>query len=330
MKIAIIRLSALGDIIQTAVVLQFIKKYVNNASIDWFVDVRFKNILEKHHYIDNLYALPLKDKKYKECFNILKNAKKNNYDLVIDFQGLIKSAFVSKMLSKNNFGFDKNSLKEDFASIFYKHKLNCSYDENVFKRYFSLMNFALNLNLDFTLIYQKEAIFDNKKLEYLKLNEKNILFYTGSSQANKNYPKEKILKLCKLILSTYEKINIFFAWGSEDERQNAQYICSNIQSKRMYILDKLSLQDLIQLSNTMNLIIGNDSGTTHLAFAQNIASITIFGATPSKRNALTTKINKTIDANIQINNAKRLDKNDFCITNIDENDIFKIVKELLQ
>ncbi|EHG4050164.1 lipopolysaccharide heptosyltransferase I, partial [Campylobacter coli] len=38
MKIAIIRLSALGDIIQSAVVLQFIKKFKKDIEIHWFVD----------------------------------------------------------------------------------------------------------------------------------------------------------------------------------------------------------------------------------------------------------------------------------------------------
>lgn len=45
----------------------------------------------------------------------------------------------------------------------------------------------------------------------------------------------------------------------------------------------------------MDLIIGNDSGPTHLAFALNRPSITIFGATPSYRNAFKTNINKIID-----------------------------------
>lgn len=62
MKIAIVRLSALGDIIQSAVVLQFIKNF-KDIEIHRFVDEKFEGILKNHPLIDKLYALPLKDKK---------------------------------------------------------------------------------------------------------------------------------------------------------------------------------------------------------------------------------------------------------------------------
>ncbi|WP_307885580.1 glycosyltransferase family 9 protein, partial [Campylobacter jejuni] len=75
----------------------------------------FEGILKNHPLINKLYALPLKDKKILKSLKILLKARKNNYNAVIDLQGLIKSAIVSRILSRNNFGFDKNSLKESFA-----------------------------------------------------------------------------------------------------------------------------------------------------------------------------------------------------------------------
>lgn len=63
MKIAIVRLSALGDIIQSAVVLQFIKNFKKDIEIHWFVDEKFEGILKNHPLINKLYALPLKRQK---------------------------------------------------------------------------------------------------------------------------------------------------------------------------------------------------------------------------------------------------------------------------
>ena len=63
MKIAIIRLSALGDIIQTSVVLQFIKKNVDNAEIQWVCDEKFAKILENLPELSGIIKIPLKDKK---------------------------------------------------------------------------------------------------------------------------------------------------------------------------------------------------------------------------------------------------------------------------
>ena len=58
MKIAIVRLSALGDIIQSAIVLQFIKQFRQDIEIHWFVDQRFKEILENHPHIDSFTPYP--------------------------------------------------------------------------------------------------------------------------------------------------------------------------------------------------------------------------------------------------------------------------------
>ncbi|ADT66424.1 lipopolysaccharide heptosyltransferase I [Campylobacter jejuni subsp. jejuni ICDCCJ07001] len=159
MKIAIVRLSALGDIIQSAVVLQFVKNFKKDIEIHWFVDEKFEGILKNHPLIDKLYALPLKDKKILKSLKILLKARKNNYNAVIDLQGLIKSAIVSRILSRNNFGFDKNSLKESFAHNFYNQKLELDYNENVFVRYLSLTSFMLNTDFNVKNLAFKQDIF---------------------------------------------------------------------------------------------------------------------------------------------------------------------------
>lgn len=332
MKIAIIRLSALGDIIQSAVILQFIKGLKKDIELHWFVDEKFKDILENHPLIDRLYALPLKDKKIYKTLKILFKARKNRYDFALDLQGLIKSALTSRILSPNNFGFDKFSLKESFASIFYHQKFAMSYNENVFVRYLSLSAFMLNAEFEPKDIYFKQAVFNIDKnitqslFEELEWKEKNILLHVGSSEKNKIYPKEKLIKLCSLITQD-ETLKIFLCWGNDFEKEMAKEIAKTHQN--IEVLRKMSLKELIALTKMMDLIIGNDSGPTHLAFAMNKASITIFGATPSKRNSFETSINKTIDAGKKITNAKHINKKDFCITQINERDIFALVKELL-
>lgn len=332
MKIAIIRLSALGDIIQSAAILQFIKAFKKDVELHWFIDERFKDILEDHPLIDRLYALPLKDKKIYQTLKILLKARKNNYDFALDLQGLIKSALTSRILSRNNFGFDKNSLKESFAANFYHQKFAMSYNENVFVRYLSLSAFMLNTEFEPKDIYFKHAVFNaDKKLsevlhKELNLNEKNILLHIGSSEENKIYPKERLVRLCSLILQD-EKVKIFLCWGNDFEKEMAEEVAKTHQN--ICMLRKMDLKELIALTKMMDLIIGNDSGPTHLAFAMNKPSITIFGATPSKRNAFETDINKTIDTGKKITNAKHVDKKDFCITQIDEKDIFTLVKDLL-
>lgn len=339
MKIAIVRLSALGDIIQSAVVLQFIKNFKKDIEIHWFVDEKFEGILKNHPLIDKLYALPLKDKKILKSLKILLKARKNNYNAVIDLQGLIKSAIVSRILSRNNFGFDKNSLKESFAHNFYNQKLELDYNENVFVRYLSLTSFMLNTDFNAKNLAFKQDVFSvdenlkqllSEKMQLTK-NKKNILIHVGSSEENKIYPKTKLALLCKLIIKEFPEIKIFLGWGNLKEYEFAKEVIElgAISQDNIEIAPKFSLEELIVFTKSMDLIIGNDSGPTHLAFALNRPSITIFGATPSYRNAFKTNINKIIDTGKKITNAKHLDKSDFCISTIEEEDILKLVKELL-
>ncbi|EIL1788361.1 glycosyltransferase family 9 protein, partial [Campylobacter coli] len=297
-----------------------------------------EGILKNHPLIDKLYALPLKDKKIIQSLKILLEARKNNYNAVMDLQGLVKSAIVSRILSRNNFGFDKNSLKESFAHNFYNQKLNIDYNENVFVRYLGLTSFMLNKYFDPKDLAFKEDVFSvdeklkqllNNKLK-LDKNEKNILIHVGSSEENKIYPKTKLAILCKLLINEFQQTKIWLAWGNVKEYEFAKEVLnlSGIDETHIELAPKFNLEELMAFTKMMDLIIGNDSGPTHLAFALNRPSITIFGATPSYRNAFKTNINKIIDTGKKITNAKHLDKSDFCISTIEEEDILKLVKEL--
>ena len=104
MKIAIVKLSALGDIVHAMVALQFIKAHSPEIQIDWIVEERFAGLLKNNPDIDNILAVNLKALKsdkvriFKQVKKILKFAN-NDYDLVIDAQGLIKSAVTAKLVS---------------------------------------------------------------------------------------------------------------------------------------------------------------------------------------------------------------------------------------
>ncbi|TWO27230.1 lipopolysaccharide heptosyltransferase I [Campylobacter insulaenigrae] len=338
MKIGLVKLSALGDIIHAAIVLQFIKKHLPKASIDWFVDAKFATLLQDHPMIDEVYALPLKEKKIKESFSILLEARQNQYDVVIDLQGLIKSALVSKFLCANTFGFDQDSIKESFASNFYRHKFACNYEENIIVRNLSLVAYVLNEHFDHGDIKLKQSCFfidedlKDELEQTLSLKEADfvILIHVGSSMPNKIYPKERLTLLCRMLLEHFANTKILLGWGSVSEFNFAKDMVLNLKHLNIDLAPKLNLNELCALTKAVDLVIGNDSGPTHLAFALNKPSITIFGATPSQRNTYETTINKTINAGKKILHSKHIDKSDFCIQNIDEKDIFKLACELLE
>jgi len=85
---------------------------------------------------------------------------------------------------------------------------------------------------------------------------------------------------------------------------------------------------LISLVKQIDLVIGPDTGPTHIAWALNIPSITIFGPTPGYRNTCITSINKIIESD-SIVDPNKIDKNDDSIKSIKVRDIVKISNKLL-
>ena len=103
MKIAIVKLSALGDIVHSMVVLQFIKNYHPKISVDWVVEDSYKDLLEANPDIHKVYTINLKKAKNDKSFFLLwselrKVRQFGKYDLVIDMQGIVRSALVAKII----------------------------------------------------------------------------------------------------------------------------------------------------------------------------------------------------------------------------------------
>lgn len=329
MKVAIVKLSAMGDIIHAMVALQYIKKENPSLQIDWIVEQAFAKVLEGNPHIDNILPVNLKKikKDKKSLFSQIKLVKeyaKNNYDLVIDAQGLLKSAFTAKLLGSNRAGFSKNSIREGVASYFYAHKVDIAYDANTIDRNAQVMSEPLNVTITEQMIMDKEPfLYYNEASEiepYLSLDKKNIVFVIGSTWESRNYPKEQFAQ----IVNALEE-NVLIAWGNEEEKSRAEWIEAN--SNYAKVLPQINLNALKAVIGKSDLLIGNDTGPTHMAWGLNVPSVTLFGPTPTNR-VYETPINKVLSSSSIVNHYK-LDKNDFSIKEIKVEDIVNVAKALL-
>lgn len=329
-RIAIVKLSAMGDIIHAMIALQFIKKQYPELIIDWFVEKAFSEILQHNPHINAIYPINLKSIKTKktELFSqiaLIKTHSNNNYDLVIDAQGLIKSALVAKLLGKNIAGFSKNSIRERTACFFYKNKVDIAYDKNAIIRSAKVLSSPLGFEISENEILNKEPFlfFNNEDTiinEYLDKHKKNIVCVIGASWISKMYSKEKFIKIINALGE-----NALIVWGNEFEHTIAEYIASKSTAK---VLPKMDLNTLKAIISKADLIIGNDTGPTHIAWALNVPSITIFGNTPGFRNTYPTPINKIVESSSIVNPFK-IDKKDLSINQIDEHIIIDTAKGLL-
>ncbi len=332
MRIAIVKLSALGDIIHAMVALQFIKQHLPNSTIDWVVEEGFKDILANNPDINEIHTVNIKkakqQKSIKLLFNEIKKLRKlPRYDIVIDTQGLIKSAIVSRAIpSDKTFGFDKDSLRESFAARFYTDTCNINYDENIIKRNTFVISSALDIKISHDDILTKKLfLFSNKQLssDLLSNTKVNIALIPGASFKSKIYPADQYAQIANELKS---QANFIVLWGNQSEKNMAEQIQKN--APEVQIANKLTLDGLKGFIAQLDLVIGGDTGPTHMAWALNIPSITLFGSTPGYRNAYATNINKIIESDSEVNPYK-IDKSDFSIKAIKVDDVVKITEELL-
>ncbi|QOP46281.1 lipopolysaccharide heptosyltransferase I [Sulfurimonas paralvinellae] len=324
-KIAIVRLSALGDIVNSSIVLQFIKEFYPHAEISWIVENAFADILKNAKHLDHIHRVDLKRFKKEKKFSLLSEEYKKlksiaEFDIIIDMQGLIKSAIVSRILGKNTHGFDKHSTRESLAALFYNTASNIAYETNVITRNAKVVSDALGINITDTMIENKEPVFKITKEFELRSDMKNIAFVIGASWESKRYPKEKVAEVCDELGE-----QCYIIWGNDKEFEDAEWICKH--SEYATLAPKLTLDELISFISHMDLLMGNDTGPTHIAWAQNIPSITLLGPTTLRMIGQTPQ-NISIKSPSHVNILK-IDKDDFSIKEIKPEQIISHAKEIL-
>ncbi|GAA7435436.1 lipopolysaccharide heptosyltransferase I [Helicobacter pylori] len=333
MKIAIVRLSALGDIIVSAVFLALIKERFADAQIEWFVDERFGAILEHSPYIDKLHPIALKRalKTFNplKIFKLFKSLRAYEYDIIIDMQGLVKSALITQMLkAPKKVGFDYASAREGLSAFFYSQKVSIAYDEPILKRNFTLLSQALNLpkNEISEGLSSRAKVFsyqDSPKIDALNLNQNKpkILFVLETSKINKTYPTERFKELALAL----ENFQICLLWHADEKKATTLYHALKHQ-RDVLLLPKLTLNEVKALLFKMDVIIGGDTGITHLAWALQKPSITLYGNTPMERFKLESPINVSLTGNSNANYHKK----DFSIQNIEPKNIKECVLNILK
>jgi heptosyltransferase-1 len=330
MKIAIIRLSSLGDIILGMPLLQLIRRRLPDCHLTWVADSRFADILDHQPDIQAIIKLDLKRLKKKSSLSGLvreygKLSSAGPFDAVIDLHGMIKSAVSATILGGRRFGFDRRSLKEPLSTLLYQRTFPVPLELPAVSRYASLGMQSLGLpfqtselsNLQPFLFWgeQDRAISDR----FFSSRSRNILFVPETSAGYKNYPPEKFVRLAALLGE-----NVLVCHGNQQELETATRIAG--QSPNVRLLPRLTLNQLKAAVARADLVIGGDSGPTHIAWACAVPSITLFGATPVC--ICPTRANRVIKTSSTVN-LRKFDSNDLSLHEIPEESILEQARELL-
>jgi heptosyltransferase I len=331
LRIAIVRLSALGDIVNSLFILDAIKARYSDAQIEWITEEAFAPLLRRHPLIDAVHTVAIKKAKKERSFAMLRETVRGlralgSFDRIIDLQGLVKSAVVARLIGPTVHGFDRESLREGAAAWLYRATSHIPYRENAMLRTAKITSDALGFVLDRDAILQKPSAFPLEPLaEPLQTlfdpQQPNIILTLGSSWASKVWPTEHFAALCELL-----ETNLILVWGNEAEQTMADAIHAAVPATR--IAPKLDLYELMQLIGHADLVIGNDSGPTHMAWAMNRPSITLFGPTPAYKMMFETPINRAIESPSKVD-PLRLNRNDRSIREITPESVAAAARELL-
>jgi len=331
-KIAIVRLSALGDIIHTVPAVWRIKKKLPDVEITWFIERGNEKLLECFTPFVKIQTVALKKKGLIKIIQEIKKLTKQynrKFDLVIDFQGLIKSSFLSFILGKKRLGFHKKNLREGIATFLYNKSLSQINEfEHVIKKNIHLANYTLSTffnidKVDIKIEYPpQEKYKSNKVMNFISDNNLEVNNYfiinVGGGWETKLL---NFIQHVKIINAIKKKYAIVILWGNEKERILAKQISEKTNT---IMIDFLKFDELFQFIELSACIITADTLALHIADVVNTKSIGIFGPTSPKRNGSLNPASKSVYKNLPCSPChKKQCKSLQCIKEISTKEILK-------
>ncbi|MBC7785308.1 MAG: lipopolysaccharide heptosyltransferase I [Burkholderiales bacterium] len=278
-RILIVKPSALGDIVHTLPFLHLLRKRYKTAEISWLVVPAFAGLLEHHHLLD--HVLLFERKRFanlwrdasaaKGLFHFAMSLRREQYDLVIDLQGLLRSGWITwQTRAPVRVGF---SNAREGAPIFYTHRVPTDTpDKHAIERY---VDIAEALDCGRGPVVFDFGITDEPRLavrELLPDIERYCVLLPGTNWATKRWPMEKFARLVEPIESRFG-LRCVIAGGCDVVELATQAPAA------INLAGKTNLKELVALLDGASLVIANDSGPMHIASALNRPLVTLFGPT---------------------------------------------------
>jgi heptosyltransferase I len=286
MRILIIKTSSLGDVVHCLPVIADIKNLHPEAQIDWVVEESFADILKLHPQIKRIIPVAIRrwrkgifsKQTWHEISAFKQQLHTQQYDVVIDTQGLLKSGLIAYLShSQNKCGYDKSSAREGVASCFYQHKFAISYQQHAVIRNRTLAALALGYSPpttapDYGIQAATNVDLTATDLMPALLNKSYIIALHGTSRDSKLWPSAHWIALGQQLEK--HQIQLVLPWASTAEFTRAQHIANALQNA--IVLPKLSIAALATVISHAQAAIGVDTGLSHLAAALNKPTIAIY------------------------------------------------------
>ncbi len=296
MKVLVIKTSSLGDVIHTLPALTDAAKAIENISFDWVVEDSFQDIPRLHPSVDRV--IPVSIRRWRKnpwaaraaIRASIKAIQQQHYDLVIDAQGLIKSALLTRFAHGKRCGLSKASCREPLAALAYQQTVDVPKGQHAIVRVRQL--FAELLGYD---LVEGELSYGLDKTNFKRpigLDKAYLVFLHGTTWESKHWPEAYWKEL--VLLAVGGGLNVYIPWGNEEEKQRAEMLCQ--ASSSAHVLPRSSIKNLTSVLMYAQGVVGVDSGLAHLTAACGTPSVSLYGSTSAKLTGTMGDKNKALQA----------------------------------
>jgi len=256
-----------------------------DIQFDWLVEEAFAEIPSWHPAVKQVIPVAIRrwrKQPFKSFFSaqwkrFKQQLNESQYDYIIDAQGLLKSAWLTRLARGTSYGLDKYSAREPLASRFYQNTLGIEKNQHAVERvrqlFAAVLQYTLTDKIDYGIqqgIKESETVHSHQSPA--------VLFFHGTTWATKHWPENSWHQLAQQLVKN--KCLVYLPWGSEAERLRAERIKQQVSDpQHIIILPAMSLTEIMHKLTEIDAVVSVDTGLAHLAAALDKPQITLFGPT---------------------------------------------------
>ena len=269
----------MGDVIHNLPVVSDILTHFPEAEIDWVVEESFAGIPALHTGVGEVIPVAVRRWRknlfrrtvHTEISTFVRLLRRKTYDVVLDTQGLIKSAIITRLALGARCGFDWQSAREPLAALFYDKTLRIEKNQQAVIRNRLLAGHAFGYSPDDLVNYGITA--PALELPWLPALPFVVLLH-ATSRDDKLWPEADWIALGAYLAE--KGVACVLPWGNTAEQQRSQQLAGEIPLS--VVAPALSLAQAATLLSRSIAAVGVDTGLVHLAAALNVPSIAIYCA----------------------------------------------------
>ncbi|RWG44253.1 MAG: lipopolysaccharide heptosyltransferase I, partial [Mesorhizobium sp.] len=265
MRVLIVKTSSMGDVIHTFPAVEDARRNRPDVSLDWCVEEAFAGIVALHPAIATIHTVairrwrtsPLGRGTWREAAGLRSALRDCRYDLVVDAQGLLKSALVAKQAAAPIVGFDRSSAREPSATLFYDRRYAVPRDLHAIERTRRLFGLALGYEPDFSGL--ESGIMPPAGGSNF-VGGKTAFLLHGTSREDKKWPVGDWIETARLLVG--RGMTPVTTWSNDREKAIAEAIAQAVP--QTVLVPKSPLAEIAAIIGRSVLVIGADTGLTHL------------------------------------------------------------------